>query len=48
MDDQDLSAEQTPGKLLILVNELQKVVKDLIFRGERLVFCFIITVKNQK
>lgn len=47
MDDRDLSAEQTLGKLLLLVNNLQKVVEDLIFRGGRLIF-FLVTVKKQK
>lgn len=49
MNDRDLSAEQTLGKLLILVNNLQKVVEDLIFRGGRLIFCFfLVTVKKTK
>lgn len=47
MDDRDLSAEQTLGKLLLLVNNLQKVVEDLIFRGGRLIFFFSNGKKNK-
>lgn len=38
---QDLSAEQTLEKLLTQINGLQKVVKDLIFRGERFMSVFL-------
>lgn len=46
-EHRDLRAEQTGGKLLPLANKLLKVVKDLIFRGERFVFHFLVTIKNK-
>ena len=45
--DQDLRAEQTVGKWLILATKLLKIVKDLIFRGGRFIFHFLVTIKNK-
>ena len=45
---QDLSAEQTLEKLLTQINGLQKVVKDLIFRGERFMSVFLKQLRKTK
>lgn len=48
MDDLDLSAEQTLGKLLLLVNNFKKVMEDLIFRVGRFIFYFFLVTKKTK